>query len=54
MEQVREKEYNKLVLIKNQMKKIKLEDLGYTPFFASNRNKLSLDNFAVARVIAEY
>lgn len=31
-----------------------LEDLGYNNFFESNRNKLKLDEFSVARVIAEY
>ena len=42
------------MMIKNEMKKISLEDLGYTPFFASSRNKFGLDDFPVARVIAEY
>ena len=32
----------------------KIEDLGYSVFFESNRNKLKLDSFSVARVIAEY
>lgn len=32
----------------------KIEDLGYDMFFESNRTKLGLDNFAIARVIAEY
>ncbi len=31
-----------------------LEDLGYNNFFENNRNKLKLDEFSVARVIAEY
>src|SRR4030042_5891904 len=35
-------------------KKIKLEDLGYGPFFESNLKKLELDKYLVARVIAEY
>lgn len=33
---------------------MKNEDLGYDEFFESNRNKLKLDEFSVARVIAEY
>jgi len=36
------------------MKKMEIEDLGYNEFFESNRNKLHLDSFPVARVIAEY
>jgi ribosome biogenesis GTPase len=35
-------------------KKITLEDLGYNDFFKSDRKKLKLDNFEIARVIAEY
>jgi len=38
----------------NNIKKIKLEDLGYDTFFESNLKKLGLDNNLVARVIAEY
>lgn len=34
--------------------KLKIEDLGYDQFFESNRKKLKLDNFSVARVIVEY
>jgi len=34
--------------------KIKLEDLGYNDFFETNRNKLGLDKFSVARVMAEH
>ncbi len=34
-------------------KTVKMEDLGYDNFFESNRAKLELDNFAVARVISE-
>jgi len=34
--------------------KIKLEDLGYGPFFESNREKLKLDGFSVARVTVEH
>lgn len=30
------------------------EDLGYSEFFESNRNKLKLDDFSIARVIVEY
>jgi ribosome biogenesis GTPase len=33
---------------------MKLEDLGYDTFFESNRKKLKLDNYLVARIIAEY
>lgn len=33
---------------------IKIEDLGYDDFFQSNRVKLGLDGFQVARVIAQY
>jgi ribosome biogenesis GTPase / thiamine phosphate phosphatase len=40
--------------ISKEIKTIKLEDLGFNDFFASNRNKLGLDDFAVARVIAEH
>jgi ribosome biogenesis GTPase len=32
----------------------KIEDLGWDAFFESNRKKLELDGFSVARVIAEY
>ncbi|MDD5222008.1 MAG: hypothetical protein PHY10_02415 [Patescibacteria group bacterium] len=34
--------------------KIKIEDLGYNTFFESNRKKLKLDNFSVARITSEY
>jgi len=33
---------------------MKLEELGYNDFFETNRKKLKLDDFSVARVIAEY
>lgn len=33
---------------------MKLEDLGYSAFFESNRRALGLDGYEVARVIAEY
>jgi len=33
---------------------MKIEDLGYSDFFESNRKSLGLDSFAVARVTAEY
>ena len=37
------------------MKKITtIEDLGYSDFFESNRKKLKLDSFSVARVVVEY
>src|SRR3972149_2477709 len=32
----------------------RIEDLGYSDFFESNRKKLKLDSFSVARVIVEY
>ena len=32
----------------------KIEDFGYDTFFESNRKKLKLDGFSIARVIAEY
>ncbi len=34
--------------------KITIEDLGYDDFFESNRAKLKLDDFSVARVMVEY
>jgi ribosome biogenesis GTPase len=33
---------------------MKLEDLGYSDFFESNRKELKLEDFSIARVIAEY
>jgi len=36
------------------MERIKLEDLGYNDFFESNRKKMKLEDFSIARVIAEY
>jgi len=33
---------------------MKLEDLGYGTFFESNLEKIDLDNYLIARVIAEY
>jgi ribosome biogenesis GTPase len=33
---------------------MELEDLGYNTFFESNRKKLKLDGFSVARVVSEY
>ncbi len=38
----------------SEIKKIKIEDLGYNAFFKSNRKKLKLDGFSIARVIVEY
>ncbi|MDD5547806.1 MAG: ribosome small subunit-dependent GTPase A [Candidatus Pacebacteria bacterium] len=35
-------------------RQIKIEDLGYDIFFESNRKKLQLDDFSIARVAAEY
>jgi len=40
--------------ISPEITKIKIEDLGYGKFFESNRKKLKLDDFSVARVIVEY
>jgi len=37
-----------------EITKIRIEDLGYGIFFESNRKKLKLDNFSVARVTVEY
>jgi ribosome biogenesis GTPase len=37
-----------------EITKIKIEDLGYNAFFESNRSKLKLDGFSVARVIVEH
>jgi len=34
--------------------KTKIEDLGYNEFFESNRNKLKLECFSIARVIVEH
>ena len=38
----------------SKITKIEIEDLGYGIFFESNRRKLKLDGFSVARVIAEH
>jgi len=38
----------------SEITKTKIEDLGYDIFFESNRNKLKLDGFSVARVVVEY
>lgn len=38
----------------NEVKKITLEDLGYSPFFESSRHTLKFDSFSIARVIAEH
>lgn len=38
----------------SEITKIKIEDLGYSAFFESNRKKLKLDGFSVARVMVEY
>ncbi len=40
--------------ITSEIIKTKIEDLGYSTFFESNRKKLKLDNFSVARVMVEY
>jgi len=37
-----------------EITKIKIEDFGYSAFFESNRKKLKLDVFSVARVMVEY
>lgn len=38
----------------DEIKIIKLEDLGYNAFFESNRSNLGLTKYPVARIIAEY
>lgn len=38
----------------SEIKKTRIEDFGYDEFFESNRKKLKLDNFSIARVIAEH
>ncbi|MFC1789817.1 ribosome small subunit-dependent GTPase A [Patescibacteria group bacterium] len=40
--------------ITSEITKIRIEDLGYNAFFESNRKKMKLDGFSVARVIVEY
>ena len=37
----------------SEITKTKIEDFGYDEFFESNRKKLKLDNFSIARVIIE-
>ena len=37
-----------------EIKKMEIKDLGYDSFFESNRKKLGLGSFSVARVISEY
>lgn len=39
--------------MEKEAKKITMEDLGYGPFFESNRKKLGLDGFLIARVISQ-
>ena len=38
----------------NNLESIKIQDLGYGPFFESNRIEMGLDEFLVARVISEH
>lgn len=38
----------------SEITKTKIEDLGYSDFFESNRKKLKLDSFPVARIMVEY
>ncbi len=38
----------------SKVKKMKNEDLGYNAFFESNRSRLKLDGFSIARVVVEY
>lgn len=38
----------------NDIEIIKIEELGYNSFFESNRKKLKIDSFSVARVIVEH
>jgi ribosome biogenesis GTPase / thiamine phosphate phosphatase len=40
--------------MKNMEKTINIEDLGYSAFFQSNRDRLGWAGFSVARVVAEY
>lgn len=40
--------------INTEVKKIKIEDLGYDALFESNRKKFKLDGFSIARVVAEH
>jgi len=40
--------------INHEITKTGIEDLGYSVFFESNRKKLKLDGFSVARVTVEY
>ncbi len=35
-------------------KEIKIEDLGWDEFFESDRKKLGLDSFEVARIIVQH
>ena len=43
-----------MTLMGTNTKAMKLEDLGYGAFFESSLRKLDLDDYSVARVIAEY
>jgi ribosome biogenesis GTPase len=38
----------------SEIKRIRIEDFGYDAFFESNRKKLKLDGFSIARVIIEH
>lgn len=40
--------------ITSEISKTRIEDFGYSEFFESNRKKLKLDSFSVARVIVEH
>jgi len=40
--------------ISPKITKTKIEDFGYNIFFESNRKKLKLNNFSVARVVVEH
>jgi len=40
--------------MKKDIEKLEMEDLGYNAFFESNRKKMKLDGFSIARVIAEH
>lgn len=40
--------------MEEETKKLTMEDLGYDDFFETNRKKLGLDSFAVARVTSEH
>jgi ribosome biogenesis GTPase len=40
--------------ITSKNSRVRIEDFGYNAFFESNRKKLKLDDFSIARVVIEY